>query len=108
MPRPRALTRFSPEFFRLFEAAITRPITIPVSSITSAEKFRLSLYSFRTSLIEYFDELPSPRLALMSTALVFNIEKSPRGACLRVGLSGESEQTIAIREILDNEPSAPV
>lgn len=100
MPRPRALSRFPAAYRTLFERAVDAPVRIRTSSPASAERLRTDLYTYRTSLQAYFEA--APRLALMSLALCFSIEKTPKGAQLLIELAGESKDTAKeIKEATD-------
>ena len=103
MPKPRKISAYPTEFFRLFEKALDggEPIEVPMENKKKAEGLRFDLYAFRKALHEdvenaTFDEL---QLALLSDSLEFLV----RDNILIVQSRERTASAEAIRAVLDGE-----
>jgi len=110
VPRPKRLHTFPPEYERLFRTALERDdLRIRMNSREAAERLRLKLYTYRDSLLAYFES--SPRLALLSLSLTFKLVDEARGTVLHITDTSRTPEVLAIREGLDNAdrptPSTP-
>ena len=95
MPKPRKISAYPTEFFRLFEKALDggEPIEVPMENKKKAEGLRFDLYAFRKALHEdvenaTFDEM---QLALVrdNILIVQSRERTASAEAIRAVLDGE-------------------
>jgi hypothetical protein len=106
VPRPKRIHTFPPDYRRLFEAALTRgKVSIRMHSRGAAERLRLKLYTYRDSLLAYYET--SPRLALLSLSLTFHLVDEARGTILHITDETLTPESRAIRKGLDSANTDP-